>query len=948
MKKLITIIGLSLFSFTAFSQETDLSDEETIKFLENNEKIYEPIKRAGNVSNIIEKSLPEELYSLLQIEGYYNFTHNFNSWMIIYHDIQKSYFEQDKYPKAIDLYKKFVDKVENYDYEGSTWDEVVKYPFALTIHEVNKFKPKGLETGLITMSNNQLYENNSPEKVYSKFIMKSATILEQYPSDFPKGQLLYDEDFISLGDNIHLNSLMIDVGYGPQLFDVNNPVIHYDRNQDSIIANVYLDYKIDEKQIKDTIAFYLTSGVDKKAKGGNEPNDKASVFTGGKHTYTATNMKFRYGIIWGCNNTNKKLKRPVLILPPYRPGAQPKTLKSYYNKYNDISSWIEYLVEKDYDVIIIKEKSGHESIELAGDALAEWIEDINTQKQADYPNEDWENVIFGFSAGGQHVRYALMQMEKDHMDNNSPHHHTKLYGAFDSPHLGANVPMGTQGVYHDKRFESILAQIAWTALNDAASRDMLRYHISGNMTNAGGGDRIISATPHIYRTNLVNEFNNNFIHTYTSTGDMRKTFPTFSRNIAVSTGSYSQNYQAHSGLTPGMTLFSQYHNLLLTIGERHLKSMKYGFHQSVYRREFKHWPYIYTIKRNYKIDYFQELDGTNGGWQPTFYEGIAGGPIAILTLPNPFNLGYISFKYYHGHLNFMPLVSALAINENIWASGASADYNPRANNLMYQTPTSNSTFFGYPNIKHPTNHFNITPFEAVFADNGTFRHIDMLQSINSSVASLPQLRQFLMDEIEADVVKLQNKVIGQNNNISSSHVYKAWYKAEDAIHIGHSVTYKTDPGDYIIQDDGDITTHAKNEIIIKPGFHAQYGSDFHAFIYYDDCNGGNKAVNENTESNHQMSNTNNSSITLTPKAMEEESLFSVYPNPTDGMFYINVINNITPQSYIEITNLVGITVYSSLLNNNTTSIDISDQPNGIYLIKLTSNDKMITKKIIKQ
>ncbi len=82
--------------------------------------------------------------------------------------------------------------------------------------------------------------------------------------------------------------------------------------------------------------------------------------------------------------------------------------------------------------------------------------------------------------------------------------------------------------------------------------------------------------------------------------------------------------------------------------------------------------------------------------------------------------------------------------------------------------------------------------------------------------------------------------------------------------------------------------------------------------------------------------------------MEEESLFSVYPNPTDGMFYINVINNITPQSYIEITNLVGITVYSSLLNNNTTSIDISDQPNGIYLIKLTSNDKMITKKIIKQ
>jgi hypothetical protein len=49
------------------------------------------------------------------------------------------------------------------------------------------------------------------------------------------------------------------------------------------------------------------------------------------------------------------------------------------------------------------------------------------------------------------------------------------------------------------------------------------------------------------------------------------------------------------------------------------------------------------------------------------------------------------------------------------------------------------------------------------------------------------------------------------------------------------VTPKTDPGGYIIEKTGDITVKAQNSISIKPGFHAQSGSDFHAFIGYDGC-----------------------------------------------------------------------------------------------------------------
>ena len=50
-----------------------------------------------------------------------------------------------------------------------------------------------------------------------------------------------------------------------------------------------------------------------------------------------------------------------------------------------------------------------------------------------------ENVIIGPSMGGLISRYALRYMEQNTLD-----HETRLYLSFDSPHLGANVPIGLQ------------------------------------------------------------------------------------------------------------------------------------------------------------------------------------------------------------------------------------------------------------------------------------------------------------------------------------------------------------------------------------------------------------------------------------------------------------------------------------------------------------------------
>jgi len=66
----------------------------------------------------------------------------------------------------------------------------------------------------------------------------------------------------------------------------------------------------------------------------------------------------------------------------------------------------------------------------------------------------------------------------------------------------------------------------------------------------------------------------------------------------------------------------------------------------------------------------------------------------------------------------------------------------------------------------------------------------------------------------------------------------------------------------------------------------------------------------------------------------------IYPNPTNGMIVINTED----VRKIQIMTLYGKEIY----NGKENSIDLSSQPNGVYIIKVVSDDKTITEKLIKQ
>jgi len=77
----------------------------------------------------------------------------------------------------------------------------------------------------------------------------------------------------------------------------------------------------------------------------------------------------------------------------------------------------------------------------------------------------------------------------------------------------------------------------------------------------------------------------------------------------------------------------------------------------------------------------------------------------------------------------------------------------------------------------------------------------------------------------------------------------------------------------------------------------------------------------------------------------DDNLLSIYPNPSKGIFTISQNNTI--KSEIEVFNTIGELYYKTTTISSKTTIDLSELPKGIYLVRATDTNKVsITKKII--
>ncbi|MDF2435929.1 MAG: glycosyl hydrolase [Bacteroidota bacterium] len=70
---------------------------------------------------------------------------------------------------------------------------------------------------------------------------------------------------------------------------------------------------------------------------------------------------------------------------------------------------------------------------------------------------------------------------------------------------------------------------------------------------------------------------------------------------------------------------------------------------------------------------------------------------------------------------------------------------------------------------------------------------------------------------------------------------------------------------------------------------------------------------------------------------------SVYPNPSNGMFTLNLGHNVT--STVEVYNVIGAQVSAKSFNTQINSLDLTGLEAGVYFVKVTTEKGQITKKI---
>lgn len=178
--------------------------------------------------------------------------------------------------------------------------------------------------------------------------------------------------------------------------------------------------------------------------------------------------KLDYRIFYHTDNGNNQatLLRPLIIIDGFDPGDKRQIQDSdphpdYNNEehvsieemmtYEDSSGNTHNLIAElralGYDLVIVNHPTYWRN-GVAIDGGADYIERNALTHVTLYEhlnallaqnNSSEELVIIGPSMGGQISRYALAYMEANNID-----HNTRLWVSVDSPHLGANIPVGAQ------------------------------------------------------------------------------------------------------------------------------------------------------------------------------------------------------------------------------------------------------------------------------------------------------------------------------------------------------------------------------------------------------------------------------------------------------------------------------------------------------------------------
>lgn len=796
--------------------------------------------------------------------------------------------------------------------------------------------------------------------------------------DFVSGEILeliLLEDFIISDDTSGIDHIEVNFGEGWYKFNIGESIEIQSTSSNQLIFDLKV-YFNSKRQIENRCLLNTPENTEFSQKSTGFECDEENEITGDN------GRKLKWCLLHGCVNPgqNKTWDKPFILVSGYRPPAVELKFSKLYDLYNTWhNDYIDQLRRNGYDVFMVKFNFDYKpyifGTDDASELFVKFIQMVNDRKTVDSGGYH-ENVIQGNSMGADVVRLALIKMENRHFDYGSDHHHSRLFISDDANYYGANIPLSQQYLIKSKLFHTpitgwIPSWLFYLGANYIIEaklfRELVKYHCNPNFYSPDFGD------PHFTYSLVPTEHNERAILENIMYSEYRGPnfvpIPDHTRNIAISLGKIKENNSIqYTG--PESANFDNFHLDFVSDGyafadvnffteNYYVRASRTGnYYQDLFKRKsFLGWigiPFVF-LNQKVKIKDMLAIDNASG----SFLDGdgnfgaTAGGFIiaeGILTLgPDEIVLGsqLINTKFTH-----KPVVSALAINKNLWPSNGSMTLDIHGLNLMYQNDFNlslnlQSNHFGYPHLANPNTHFDITPFEAIYVDNQVHAHIDFRGSYDPFIDSL---NNFLLNEVETWYLGLQNQNLG--SQVLSNVTYKAERRAKFLIELGEHVTPVTNPNPYIAESNADLVLHAGQEIRFQPGVHIKNGAHMHAYIEYTDCSENLLQENHGIGSNgkYHLSlpdyhNTMNVDTTCSG-GNELGWKINIFPVPVNNSyFYIEVIGD-RVADLIRIYDIMGRTVKSQKgIFARTTKIT-HNLKTGVYLVEITSGNEIVLKKII--
>lgn len=410
------------------------------------------------------------------------------------------------------------------------------------------------------------------------------------------------------------------------------------------------------------------------------------------------------------DNVDGVLDKPIFFIDGFDPGDS-RTIDNMYELLdfgNSNQNLGDVVRDEGYDIVVLNFPTYLSStdnvtvIDGGGDYIQRnafiFISLINTINALKVGTD--QNVTIGPSMGGLISRYALRYMEQNAMD-----HETRLYLSFDSPHLGANVPIGMQYLFNymvngDPGITEA-EPLVNGLLNSPAAKQMLIDHYLGHVDGTG-----IEQDNNTHTPKGAPNFRDAFQSELDAMG-----FPQNIRNVSITNGS---GVGTMTG-TPGMALIQHTFDTgtILGLPTRAILSVHFTPEagQNINVSDFTGQVNLFGWSDVYTFDATAESTNTSDG-----LDSAPGGQFDLHALDDGSNdlitelVDNLNSQYF----SFIPTLSGLAISsETDWYANPNTNDSPFVNSYIpndnepHVTLTAGNVAFALEEIRGETLGLNL-------------------------------------------------------------------------------------------------------------------------------------------------------------------------------------------------------------------------------------------------